>query len=504
MENYQIEQKINVYLDAGGIPPEVYIKQYDHNLRVIAAQVWDGAQPYALPAGYVARVGVRKSDGKRVLNDCETSADGPTLTVYAVITQQMTAVAGKQRAEIQISGPEGQLRSGSFVLDVVPAEVGEDVIESTDEYKSIDALLAEVRQLKAAADKDAQAAVQSAAAAKASETAAANSQSAAAGSATAAATSETAAQASAAAAAASETAAAGSANAAKASETAAAQSAADAAAAAERADGVHEINGKTGRVVTLTPADIGAATAAQGQIAEGLIDGSQTAARAESAAAAAKLSTPRKIGSADFDGSGDITLAQMGAATAAQGAKADAAMPKSGGSFTGTVHAPAFVSSGSARVDSKLFFGTGSENYGICAEASTGYVRAWGLSGLKVTDNTGNLKPVSASNISGSSSRRYKHRIRDMDEDTAKRLLQLRPVGFEYKKELNDPGPKYGLVAEELTEIDPTCVYKGGNGQVEGINYTMLVPQLIKLCQIQQDQIDALERRLSALETKEG
>ena len=219
--------------------------------------------------------------------------------------------------------------------------------------------------------------------------------------------------------------------------------------------------------------------------------------------AADRLVTARKIGSADFDGSGDITLAQIGAATAAQGAKADAAMPKSGGSFTGAIYATALVSTGSARVDSKLFFGTGSENYGIYAESSTGYVRAWGLSGLKVTDNTGNLKPVSASNISGSSSRRYKHKIRDMDEDTAKRLLQLRPVGFEYKKELNDPGPKYGLVAEELAEIDPTCVYKGGNGQVEGINYTMLVPQLIKLCQIQQDQIDALERRLSALETKE-
>ena len=282
MENYQVEQKINVYLDAGGIPPEVYIKQYDHNLRVIAAQVWDGAQPYALPAGYVARVGVRKSDGKRVLNDCETSADGPTLTVYAVITQQMTAVAGKQRAEIQISGPEGQLRSGSWVLDVVPAEVGDDAIESTDEYKSIDAILAEVRQLKAAADKDAQEAVQSAAAAKASETAAAESQSAAADSASAAAASETAAQASAGAAAAIATAAADSAAAAKASETAAAQSAADAADAAERADGIHEINGKTGRVVDLTPADIKAVAAQGGEIGQTIVTyaGTDTAAPA--------------------------------------------------------------------------------------------------------------------------------------------------------------------------------------------------------------------------------
>lgn len=73
------------------------------------------------------------------------------------------------------------------------------------------------------------------------------------------------------------------------------------------------VNGKSGDNINLTPADIGAATAAQGQIAEGLIDGSKTAAKAESAAAAAKLSTPRKIGSADFDGTADVTLADVGA-----------------------------------------------------------------------------------------------------------------------------------------------------------------------------------------------
>ena len=48
-----------------------------------------------------------------------------------------------------------------------------------------------------------------------------------------------------------------------------------------------------------------------------------------------KLATARNIGNASFDGSGNITLAQIGAATAAQGTKADNAMPKSGGTFTG-------------------------------------------------------------------------------------------------------------------------------------------------------------------------
>ena len=52
---------------------------------------------------------------------------------------------------------------------------------------------------------------------------------------------------------------------------------------------------------------------------------------------ATKLATARKIGNASFDGSSNITLAQIGAATTAQGTKADNAMPKSGGTFTGTV-----------------------------------------------------------------------------------------------------------------------------------------------------------------------
>ena len=50
---------------------------------------------------------------------------------------------------------------------------------------------------------------------------------------------------------------------------------------------------------------------------------------------ATKLATARNIGNASFDGSEDITLAQIGAATTAQGTKADNAMPKSGGQMNG-------------------------------------------------------------------------------------------------------------------------------------------------------------------------
>ena len=56
---------------------------------------------------------------------------------------------------------------------------------------------------------------------------------------------------------------------------------------------------------------------------------------------ATKLATARNIGNASFDGTQNITLAQIGAATAAQGTKADNAMPKANFSFnasTGTLN----------------------------------------------------------------------------------------------------------------------------------------------------------------------
>ena len=188
-------------------------------------------------------------------------------------------------------------------------------------------------------------------------------------------------------------------------------------------------------------------------------------------------------------------------ASAAQGAKAEAAMPKSGGTFSGGITAPVLSSSGAIRLATQLLFSNFTTNYGAAAEAASGYTCVWGLAGLKVVEPNGStLAPVLASNVSGASSRRYKRNITDMSEDTAELLLRLRPVSFEYNDDLPDHGTKYGLIAEELAEIDPTCIYRDSEGQIDGINYTMLVPQLIRLCQIQQKQIDDLNARVNVLE----
>lgn len=86
--------------------------------------------------------------------------------------------------------------------------------------------------------------------------------------------------------------------------------------------------------VTITLATLGAASAAQGSKADTAVqpNGSITG----NAATATKLATGRKISGVTFDGTADITItpANIGAATAAQGAKADTAVQKITGAWS--------------------------------------------------------------------------------------------------------------------------------------------------------------------------
>lgn len=52
-----------------------------------------------------------------------------------------------------------------------------------------------------------------------------------------------------------------------------------------------------------------------------------------------------------------------------------------------------------------------------------------------------------------------------------------------------------------LLSILQSYIYNN-DGEIEGIDYTQFVSHLIKLCQIQQKQIDELEKRVEALENR--
>jgi hypothetical protein len=90
-------------------------------------------------------------------------------------------------------------------------------------------------------------------------------------------------------------------------------------------------------------------------------------------------------------------------------------------------------------------------------------------------------------------------------------LLELAPSAFRYRAK-NEAGAytdqtdgpiQYGLIAEDVEEVNPELCYydlSDDEPQLVGVNYSKLITPLLALVQQQQDQIAALEARLTALE----
>ncbi len=100
---------------------------------------------------------------------------------------------------------------------------------------------------------------------------------------------------------------------------------------------------------------------------------------------------------------------------------------------------------------------------------------------------------------SAASSKKYKQNIKDLKQEDTLKLLELRPVEFDY---INSGIHSHGLIAEEVSEIMPDMVIYNNENEPESIDYPQFVSHLIKLCQIQQEQIDKLTKRVEDLEAK--
>jgi len=82
-----------------------------------------------------------------------------------------------------------------------------------------------------------------------------------------------------------------------------------------------------------------------------------------------------------------------------------------------------------------------------------------------------------------SSSRRYKKEIKPMDS-ASEAILALKPVTFHYKSDPAAAGPQFGLIAEEVAEINPDLVVRDGNGEIYTVRYdavnAMLLNEFLK------------------------
>jgi hypothetical protein len=82
------------------------------------------------------------------------------------------------------------------------------------------------------------------------------------------------------------------------------------------------------------------------------------------------------------------------------------------------------------------------------------------------------------------SSRRFKEEIKPM-ERASEALFALKPVTFRYKKGVDPQGiPQFGLVAEEVEEVNPDLVVRDGEGKVNTVRYdavnAMLLNEFLK------------------------
>jgi hypothetical protein len=129
-----------------------------------------------------------------------------------------------------------------------------------------------------------------------------------------------------------------------------------------------------------------------------------------------------------------------------------------------------------------------------------------GISGVTVPDGVGVIVGNNGKLGTVVSSARFKETIKPMDK-ASEAILQLKPVTFRYKKDLDPNGiPQFGLVAEDVEKVNPDLVARDDQGKPYTVRYeavnAMLLNEFLKehtKVEKQQATIARLEKQIEAL-----
>jgi hypothetical protein len=152
------------------------------------------------------------------------------------------------------------------------------------------------------------------------------------------------------------------------------------------------------------------------------------------------------------------------------------ALVNSGGNRNTAVGAGA--GSSLANGDSNVYIG--SDMSGVAVESEHTYIRninttsvsGGGTDTVTVDLTTGLLGHLS-------SSRRYKEDIQPMN-NASETLYRLKPVTYRYKKEIDHTQlPAFGLIAEDVAEVNPALVAHDNKGLPESVHYEMVNAMLL-------------------------
>ena len=127
---------------------------------------------------------------------------------------------------------------------------------------------------------------------------------------------------------------------------------------------------------------------------------------------------------------------------------------------------------------------------------------------LSDTGNTQFPGSVTATSFINGSSKKIKKNIEDISLDEAEKIMQLRPVKFDFKSVDTDEQHERGFIAEEVEKIYPDLISeeRGTEGKSDfvpkSLNYIGMIPYLVKMIQNQQDEISNLKQEINKLKTE--
>jgi hypothetical protein len=125
------------------------------------------------------------------------------------------------------------------------------------------------------------------------------------------------------------------------------------------------------------------------------------------------------------------------------------------------------------------------------------------IAGISGTAVVGDTVVVNADGKLGTatSSARFKKEIKPMDK-ASEAILALKPVSFQYKSDATGT-PRFGLIAEEVAEVNPDLVVRDRKGEIYSVRYdavnAMLLNEFLKEhCMVQELQATMAKHEASA------
>lgn len=148
--------------------------------------------------------------------------------------------------------------------------------------------------------------------------------------------------------------------------------------------------------------------------------------------------------------------------------------------------------------------------YANSANKGNIYLRAKEIKCVNYNNSTNGWVTLACKSVWQSSSKKIKENIKPFTQEQAKKILNINPVSFDFIKQAGGEKNQVGVIAEEALKVIPASVrvpqgYEENSNNLTdtpSVNYSSFIPYLIKMVQIQQQQINSLQERIQTLQNK--